>query len=428
MDQFPSPDLPAWVCYVVVLIVGMVGARSSVKTLLADQRGYWGIANTWALFWAYAVIPVVLFWSLDYTSALRDTSLFAALVVAFGYRQIFQGGVQGIVASGPTASFWKPFEAWANRISQTIAARNKSVQDLFDENVKTHLASDPARLAELLRVTCLYTKDSGKLAAALATLAAMPSPAAIPAAVFQQWKDREQVRILLDNLRASQPEHYGVFLYQEGLIERWRWINWREGWRSKLISRMMIALIVLVFGAVGLIAYNSESIPRRYHHWRFAKANASEKDRFRSREYLGKWLVGAAASKDGSRRIELVTKPLLTRLRFKETTPTHAESILRLLVDFHSPSVDAATIPPLIEALRTENADVRLRIHRGLLELRAADFTNTILSPTTEKWSPAKDEMAGAIDTHVRAWQAWWMVAQQPRPEPPASSTSQPAR
>jgi hypothetical protein len=97
-------------------------------------------------------------------------------------------------------------------------------------------------------------------------------------------------------------------------------------------------------------------------------------------------------------------------------------------VDFHSPSVDAATIPPLIEALRTENADVRLRIHRGLLELRAADFTNTILSPTTEKWSPAKDERAGAIDTHVRAWQAWWWVAQQPCPEAPDSSTPRPAR
>lgn len=49
MDQFPSPDLPAWVCYILVLIVGMVGARSSVKTLLADQRGYWGIANPTAI-------------------------------------------------------------------------------------------------------------------------------------------------------------------------------------------------------------------------------------------------------------------------------------------------------------------------------------------------------------------------------------------
>ena len=228
MDQFTSPDLPAWVCYVLVLIVGMVGARSNVKTLLADQRGYWGIANTWALFWAYAVIPVVLFWFLDYTSALRDTSVFAALVVAFGYRQIFQGGVQGIVASGPTASLWKPFEIWANRISQTIAARNKSAQDLFDQKVKTHLASDPTRLAELLRVTCLYTKDWAKLGTELAALAAKPAPAAIPAAVFQQWKDREQVRILLDDLRASQPQHYGYFLHQEGLIERWRWrVRWK---------------------------------------------------------------------------------------------------------------------------------------------------------------------------------------------------------
>src|SRR2546425_1150397 len=108
MEQITSPDLPAWLCYLLVLSVGMLVARENVNRLLASYPGHWSFGNTWALFWARAAIPVVLFWFLDYTAALRDTALFAALAVAIGYRQIFAGGIQGIAMPGQTPRLWQP--------------------------------------------------------------------------------------------------------------------------------------------------------------------------------------------------------------------------------------------------------------------------------------------------------------------------------
>jgi len=424
VDQITSPDLPAYICYLIVLAVGMIVARASVQMLLASQRGYWGIANTWALFWAYAAIPVILFWFLDYSSALRDTSLYAALIVAYGYRQIFTGGVQGIVAPGQTARLWQPFEAWASRISEAVASRNKSSQDLFNENVRTYLASDPARLQELLRVAFLHTKDWVNLAAELAALASKTTPSAVPAPVFAQWKDREQARILISDLRAAQPENYGVFLYQEKLISRWMLVNWREGWRSRSTARTMLAVIILVFCVGAWTWYRSDGVQLWYYHWRFTKANASDLDRFRSKEYLGRRLqMSPRAGSTHAMQIDAVLGPLVDRLRFKGLSQQVADDALRLVINFHSLDVNVVVIPHLIAALRTENPDVRLRIKHTLIDLQKSEYSQTPPDEATN-WEPTKDESPGDIDRHVQAWQAWWKSAQQP----PAGNKGRPSQ
>ncbi len=79
-----SPDLPASVCYLVVFLIALLVARANVNRVLGDYPGHWGMLSNWGLFWAHVALPISLFWFLDYTSALRDTSVFAALIVAFG--------------------------------------------------------------------------------------------------------------------------------------------------------------------------------------------------------------------------------------------------------------------------------------------------------------------------------------------------------
>src|SRR5688572_28177301 len=123
MDPLISPDMPSLWCYLIVLTVGMIVAASSINELLKDITERWGFLETWLLFAANTAVPVLLFWFLDYTNALRDTSLFAALVVAFGYQQIFKGGVQGILTPGQSSRVWQPFEAWVNKTSARIASR-----------------------------------------------------------------------------------------------------------------------------------------------------------------------------------------------------------------------------------------------------------------------------------------------------------------
>src|ERR1041384_42499 len=115
MNQLVSPELSVYVCYLLVLLLGMWSAASQINRLLDSSPDRWNFGGTWLVFSAHVAIPLLLFWFLDYSNALHDTSLFAALVVALGYRQIFAGGVQGIMMPGQTPALWKPFEAWVGR-------------------------------------------------------------------------------------------------------------------------------------------------------------------------------------------------------------------------------------------------------------------------------------------------------------------------
>jgi hypothetical protein len=96
MGGLRSPDIPAYWSYLIVLLVGMAVARSRVNSAFDRYDDRWAFAGTWSVFLAYTIVPVILLYFLDFTSVINDTSLFAALVIAFGYRQIFVGGIQGI--------------------------------------------------------------------------------------------------------------------------------------------------------------------------------------------------------------------------------------------------------------------------------------------------------------------------------------------
>jgi hypothetical protein len=83
-----SPDLDALVCYVVVLAAGALAALFQLYDKLGSFRGAWVMVETWALYAVYTIFPVALFWLLDRTNAIHDTSLFAALIIGVGYQQI----------------------------------------------------------------------------------------------------------------------------------------------------------------------------------------------------------------------------------------------------------------------------------------------------------------------------------------------------
>lgn len=147
MSGILAPDVPAYVSYGLILLVAVFVSRRTLNELMATTEGdHWAFAGTWALFLVHLALPLALFWLLDYTAALNDTSIFAALVVAVGYRQIFAGGVQGIVLPGQTPALWKPFEAWVTSVARRIGARNKLYRDRFDARVQGLIARDDARL------------------------------------------------------------------------------------------------------------------------------------------------------------------------------------------------------------------------------------------------------------------------------------------
>lgn len=192
------------------------------------------------------------------------------------------------------------------------------------------------------------------------------------------------------------------------LISYWSYWWWLANGRAKLVSAVFFLVgLILLFMALGVSAQTPYKDD--YYRWRFRKPNASDRDRFRTRQYLGSVLTA-------NRDICTAFIPLVDDLGFKSVPPVEATSVLRLIVDFHSPTADSLVIPALIETLRTENADNRLRINQTLLDLQKADFSSSVPDNDLSGWIPNKDEGALAVNAHVQAWLKWW-----------ANQTGQPA-
>jgi hypothetical protein len=423
-----SPDVPAYVSYAIVLIFGVIVAWTTVNKRLDGYPDHWAFLGTWALFFAHAVLPVVLFWFLDYTSALHDTSIFAALIVSVGYRQIFAGGVQGITMPGQSSSLWKPFEAWVGTVADRIGTKQKLYLDRFDDKVRSLIVSNPQKMLDLETLVLSNSRDVTALKTALTGL---------PITGNADADLRLKLNTLWRDLRTSQPQEYGWLLHKRGIVRLWSYWMWLSNGRSKIISRSSILLGVLF--VVGLYMWSSglgEGPTRtqtglvRFHQWRFLKPNGTERDQWRSMEFLSDQLrhsSGASSTKSGEQTsprpkvavgssVQTLLDPLLKELRFPSIGDRQGRAVLALVVNGHSPAVDSYVVPELIESLRTASETVRLQIRNALSAIQKADYPGAKLPDTLAKWEARKDESPGDIDERVRAWQAWWQTAERKQP------------
>lgn len=133
MDLNVSPDLDAYCCYGLVLALGAwIGARQ-ISGRLGGIRAIWFFPRTWLLFLAYLVVPVGLFWLLDRTGAINDTSFFAAVLVGVGYERIITGASDTLHAPGNASRFWTPFLAYADSVARLVREQIARRQSRLDE-------------------------------------------------------------------------------------------------------------------------------------------------------------------------------------------------------------------------------------------------------------------------------------------------------
>jgi len=425
---FASPDVPAYVCYAIIVVFGIVVAVGTINRLLEGYPDHWAFASTWGLFAAHAAVPVILFWLLDYTGAIHDTSILAAILVALGYRQIFTGSVQGVTLPGQAAGFWKPFEAWVAAVADRIGTKQKLYLDRFDEKVRFLIFTDPQRMASLETLVLSISQDVPALQTGLA---------AIPATGNAEADRRRRLDMLWRDLRTSRPRDYGWLLYKRDIVRRWRYWMWLGNGRAKLISgaSLVVGLLLLaglstwMSGAEGGIARREASM-LRYHQWRFLKPNVTDRDQWRSQEFLAERLhaVGADAGRPAGTAppSDALLSPLLRELRFASIGDRQARSILALVVNGHAPAVDVYVVPELIESLRTASEGVRLQIRNALVAIQKADYPTAKVPDGLSTWEPKKDESAGDIDVRVRDWHVWWEKAQKPASPEKAPAGSAP--
>lgn len=402
-----SPDIPALCCYLLILLVSIVVARGTVNSLLPNSPSRWGFADTWLLFAAHVAIPIVMFWGLDYTGALHDTSLFAALLVGFGYREIITGGVNSITMPAETGRFWQPFEKWVNAVAERLAVQVASRRARIEDWMHGEIASHADNLQKLLVLVLQYAGSKEALLKRVDDLRAEKAPAQIPAKDFAADQKRREARELLRELQAQQPDMYGVLLLDRGILTQRDYYLYVQD-RSLKVWPYVGAVLVVLGLAVGLTGfYTSEKAQVWYNATRFTKANATTADRFRSQRFLMRRLTppaGSALAPEARAAVERLT----ARLAYKDLPTQTVIDVLGLLVDNRSRSLDDVSIPGLITSLHTQNPDTRARIVQALLDLHDLEYPETKLAAGLEEWKTTEKEPP--VETNVRAaqWDAWW--------------------
>jgi hypothetical protein len=460
MAGVASPDVPAVYCYLLVVLVGLFVSRAYVNERLKDYPDRWAFLSAWVLFLAYWTIPPLLFWFLDYTGAILDTSLLAAALVALGYRQLFSGGVQGVSIPGQAAALWKPFQAWVDKVAERINDRQGRYIDRFAELLRGDVLRDAQKLADLETLALQRTRRLDVFRGEIAAAKSIPEKPVAQSRLFDR---------LWPELKTSAPNEYGYLLHRQGLVRLGRRWWWLERGRAKTFTGIVL-LVVVLLGATGWVlavrdprgATFRERIEQRYYQWRFLKANATERDRWRAREYyarelhlaaagplvlpsaartqVGRALEGvaggrqtlAAAKSDDEKaratatlaaaeaqaqaalqaerlavRTDGLVRPLMLELRYPEITPRQLDEITRLVMSHHAPALDLYYLPGLIEGLKTSNEVVRLNVHKTLLALQKADFADTPVDGRLVKWEPRKSDSPEHIDESVRLWLKW---------------------
>jgi hypothetical protein len=409
----------------VVLLVGVVIARGAVNKLLDSSYGRWSFGQTWLLFYTQSLIPVVLFWFLDYTSVIHDTSLFAALAVAAGYQQIFAGGIKDITLPGQTSKLWQPFEAWRNNVINSIAIRARQRLDKFDLRVATYCADDPARLATLSKTVVQYASDPVDLATRTAA-----------ADVSTPERKLSLAKMLIRELRSVDLAGYGGILNRAALVPA-SWYLFRitpgrrASWGALLGTTVLIFIFFLLLGAAPLSPESDLLGP--YQRWRLTKANASARDRFRTNEYfLGVLSPDADPSVaiSGSKVLPADPDPSVAisssikELRYRGISPDVVKEFINLASHSKPHWVRNFWLPQFAAGLQNPNLETRARLHAAMLVLVDDAALGADLPQAIREWKTSSDAQQGDMDVLARDWEKWLPNVAEPATSPPNTSRS----
>jgi hypothetical protein len=391
LDLSVSPDLPAYVCYGVVLLLGLFVAIVQIRKRLGGMDGAWFVARTWLLFVAYAAVPVILFWFLDRTGAISDTSLFAAVLIGVGYERIITGGSQVVQAPGEISSFWTPFVAYADKVSKVILDRGARNQRRLADKIIAEVMRRPDAYGALEALALARSADVEGVRKKLEELDATPK--------IGDADRLEKKTSYLYGLLLSVPDiHY--LLKEKQIVSDI--LYWGE------IKRVpqWIGLLALVLGIVGglyilsnMIYPDYQQVRNSYYVWRLGKANSTSVDQFRSRHALIVTMHGqqSLAATSSDELIYLVQRPGLSMER--------VDFILETLLESRQESGNE--LPrKLVQALRAASVDARSRIH-GVLTFFSSPCAKKV-DESLVAWKPMERDSPTTLEDKIARWDRYW--------------------
>jgi hypothetical protein len=386
LDLTVSPDLDAYWCYAVVFVLGLITALGQMSKRLAKLPSKWIMVNTWLLFFAYTFTPVVLFWLLDRSNAIHDTSLFAAILVGVGYQQVLSGELASIRAPGDFSKLWQPFAAWADLVADRIRNRVLRNESLFDERLLAAVRQDSTKFEKLKELALTHTKDVTVLDAELKKVTDQKDMLG-DAGVLTKTAE-----ILYDDLKLSEYETWPFLLYQQGITTRLNYYwHGKEG-RSKAAAAI-VALLLAGVATVALLKIWTPENRGHYYVWRLEKSNNTEQDRFRA----GRQLMSCLSETRNP-------YPDLALLLRDDGIPIRtAENVLGLLMESREIASNHQVELPLllVDSLRTANPDIRARVQAVLLYLADEKKADVGL---LKDWKPSAKDSATDVESAIKNW------------------------
>jgi hypothetical protein len=409
-----SPDVPAWLAYLVVFAGGLVTAITNVRRLVGEHPGYWRMPRTWLLFFLYLFFPLVLYWVLDRLGALHDTSLVAALLVGFAYQQIMTGGVSVIRVPGSASQFWQPFQTIAQGLAERIAKQWRvQLERIYD---RMHVVlSNEEKISAVTDLAFEKSDDPAQLKSDLDQIDQLDTVTGqhVSGTRLDDLKRRKKVERLLRELRRSAPEHWGDLLRDKGIINRSQHFGWvRHGWGGLFaVSGLLLVAVTVGMGVYRFFQHDYQDV---YYRWRLTKANATVWDRYRTWRYF--------AEHDDAVDGTLIVGPL-GLLESNALPPGAIDEIFRVLTFVQRHPIDSTTARTLIGALRTADAGVRLRVHQQLL-LAAQSHPVPLTDSVLLRWVPSEKDTPAEISMIIRRWTAWLNEASRSAGRPVQPNTT----
>jgi len=388
MDLGVSPDLDAFYCYAVVFVLGLLTAGNQISARLGSFRGRWIMVNTWLLFFAYSLVPVLLFWALDRTNAVHDTSLFAAILVGFGYQQILSGSIASIQPAGDISKIWQPFAVWADSIANRIGNRIIVNDTRFDEKLLQTVRQDPAKFQRLRDQTFAHATDLPALEQSLEAVDNHQPP------LDQDVATARKSAILYANLKQSSPQTFDFLLFRNKITSPFFYLWYAREFRSKTTA-FVVAVLVAAVLAWGIHSIDTPENLGHYYAWRLQRNNTTDFDRFRAKRELLQRLRTTTAS----------YARVAALLRTPNLPVKTADDVLGLLVEAHSAAASQGVDLPglLFDSLRSENADIRRRIQDTLLYLSKEQ--GLTIPKELQDWKPDAKDSAADVDQIIKKWQ-----------------------
>jgi hypothetical protein len=409
-----SPDIDARFCYLIVMLAGMLTAVREVDSRLSRIPGGWSDLGAHRLFAFLWLTPVALFFLLDHTGAINDTSPVAALVVALTYSAFVAGAGQALPVQ--VTGLWAKLLGDVDRIQGDAQTRMQARIFHYVREATRDIAGKPGRFAALHMLARRLVADTASLDQHLAEIDKQFAGDGDTLAI---WKKTEALLRALSGVYVERglTEEVPDLLRRERLIS-WTTYSWFPGDRVGGLWRNLSVLIpaTLIVAIAVLSTTDRWNFERAWLGWRLSKTNATLVDLTRTREAL---IERFARSPQPTQELY----SLGGIIREASMTPARVDTTIGVMTDAVRQRADRDQLMPelivaLIVSLRTANVDARSRVHNALLYLADSRLRGTgenkdatLILDALRKWKPSESDSVTELAVRIDDWRHFFSLA-----------------